>query len=173
MLSKKNNQYYKQLRSLQKDGQEVVISHPYDLSHLVNEQKSFLTTNVIKNKIYFEKKKAPSNVDPKVLKQATNLHLIAELTATPKMAKEVWLQKANESTQERLQMTDTTKNRAILKKMQEQARAQQYTLKSGRAVIHLKRGQQYEASGQEPSADSNGGPGRSGDQAGSNASRDA
>lgn len=33
VLTNKQNYYYKQIRSLEK-GQQIVISHPYDMSHM-------------------------------------------------------------------------------------------------------------------------------------------
>ena len=49
ILTNKFNHYYKQLKSREKD-QSIVISHPYDLSHMVVTQKCFLTSNMLKHK---------------------------------------------------------------------------------------------------------------------------
>lgn len=60
----KHNQYFKQIKNMQKDNQVTVISHPYDLSHLVHAEKCFLTQNLLKTRKQEQEKQSPKKVVP-------------------------------------------------------------------------------------------------------------
>jgi len=61
ILTNKFNHYYKQLKSREKD-QSIVISHPYDLSHMVVTQKCFLTSNMLKHKQNMQMDRQKGNI---------------------------------------------------------------------------------------------------------------
>lgn len=102
-----------------------MISHPYDLSHLVNAEKSFMTTsNLIKRRKEFTELKKLRQIRHfdsfggghrqvgRLLSHANQ----AEPTS-PKKAKELWMKRAYESTQQGLicqQNTDRVQKRSAL-----------------------------------------------------------
>ena len=118
------NYYFKQLNSMEK-GQAVVISHPYDLSHTLYQQKSFFCP---KRRPLLEKlSPRPTHYQQKFLKQ------------TPREMKQAWL---NRATALRFDHTKSRKASALRDSTAQTLRVRKLSLcqqLSGRKVSRIKR----------------------------------
>jgi len=54
-----DDHYYKQIKSLEKDN--VILSQPYDQSHMEYNHNSFLTTKIQNKKFHQQRKLSPKN----------------------------------------------------------------------------------------------------------------
>ena len=86
-MTNKQNYYYKQIRNLEK-GQQIVISHPYDMSHMATTQKSFLTQQIKSLNRAREAVKTAGNLP----KNMRNFNRFSE--ATPRERKDEWIRRA-------------------------------------------------------------------------------
>lgn len=103
-----------------------MISHPLDMSHLVNAQKSFLTSSLLRNKKFqlqrFDKiRTADASRRTGAFRKV--LQHNSDINTSPKLGQLMWLQKVSEANAERFFQKDNAKNRTILKKIGDEALA--------------------------------------------------